>query len=158
MKKLTCGPVTIAASNMISSKGLMSLLATRQRPLPARHFTLSRDFPWSFISFLMASVGRGNKLKKLFCELKRNSGTWTGSSSSVGDVRAGDLKIWVLQNHNFPCFRNRNCDPAIDRPPCWWSLSALDFLFLWTNNDTLWAEVNKIAAGAKRTWRFAGKL
>ena len=71
MKKSTCGPVTIAASNMISSSGLMSLLATKQRPLPARHFTLSRDFPWSFISFFMASVGRDNKLKKLFCELKK---------------------------------------------------------------------------------------
>lgn len=39
----------MAASNMISSNGLMSLLATRQRPFPALHFTLSR---FAFFIFL----------------------------------------------------------------------------------------------------------
>ena len=45
----TWGPVTMAASNMISSNGLMSLLATRHRPFPALHFTLI----WFVFYFLL---------------------------------------------------------------------------------------------------------
>jgi hypothetical protein len=37
---VTWGPVTMAASNMMSSKGEISRVATRQRPLPALQRTL----------------------------------------------------------------------------------------------------------------------